>query len=393
MKYIVHLGFSGFPKGMASTQRTFLTFKGLKGAGVNPLIINKISHHQYADNNKVKHFDGIPYVNTACYNSKPASFIKRNINKLSGYFGELRLLVKKKNEISTAILYSTYFLEYPYYFFISRILRFKIVIQYVELFSAIPGRQSFFTKINDHLIDKYIGLFCDGVIAISEHLKDAVKKSSPDTPVFKMPANSDFSIIEAVSASNTGSYLMYCGTIYYEEVIEFLISVFIKLKENNKYEGYLLLVISGDHETNWQKLRSFIKTKSFQEEIIIKSDIPYSDLLSYYKGAELLLIPMRNSLQDIARFPHKIGEYTAAKRPILSTNIGELRFYFKDGVSALLVDSFSIDAYYEKICTTIGSKSKLDEIGYNGYRIGMDNFDYKMQGEKLKEFIDSVHKN
>jgi hypothetical protein len=84
--YVIHLGFSGFPTGLASVQRTLLTFKGLKEAGASPLIINKISHHQYSDNQKVKHFQGIPFVNTAWSNSKPPGFIKRNINKFSGYF-------------------------------------------------------------------------------------------------------------------------------------------------------------------------------------------------------------------------------------------------------------------------------------------------------------------
>lgn len=388
--FIVHLGFSGFPKGMASVQRTFFTFKGLKEAGATPLIINKISHHQYPDNKKVKLFDGIPYVNTSYYNSKPISFLKRNLNKLSGYFGELRLLYKKRYKIDTAILYSTYFLEYPYYYILSRIFGFKIIIQYVEMFSSIPGRNSFFTKINDKLIDRYIYLFCDGIIAISDFLVKHIQSIDPNKPLVKIPPNSDFSKIDLISPLHSGAYLMYCGTIYYEEVIEFTISLFVKLRENNKYTGSLLLIISGEQEKNWEKLRSFIKTISFQQEISIKSNIPYSELIMNYKGAEMLIIPLRNTIQDIARFPHKIGEYTAVKRPILSTNLGELKFYFNDGVSAILADTYSLEAYYDKLSTVLSSMQTLDKIGLEGYNIGLNNFDYRKQGKKLKMFIDNL---
>ena len=388
--YIIHVGFSGFPKGMASVQRTLLTFKGLKLTGLTPLIINKISHHQYSNNNTVRLFDGILYVNTSYLNSKPTSFIKRNFNKVSGYLGELKLLYKKRKKIGTAILYSTYFLEYPYYFVLSKIFGFKLIIQNVEMFSAIPGRRSLFTKINDQLMDRYLGSFCDGIIAISNYLVDHLKKSGSGTPVIKIPANSDFSQIDFIPTLQSEPYLMYCGTIHYEEVIEFIILLFVKLRENNKYSGRLLLIISGNDGQNWDKLRSFIKTLSFQQDIIIKSNISHNELLSTYKGADILMIPLRETVQDIARFPHKIGEYTAAKRPILSTNLGEMKSYFIDGVSAILADNYSLKAYYEKLSVMLASRQLLDEIGLKGYAIGQNNFDYKEQGRILKEFIDNL---
>ena len=375
---------------MASVQRTLLTFKGLRSNGAIPLIINKISHHQYSKSNKVGLFDGILYVNTSYLVSKPDSFIKRNFNKVSGYFGELRFLYKKRYKIGFAILYSTYFLEYPYYFALSKIFGFKLVTQYVEMFSAIPGRRSFFTKINDRLIDRYIGTFCDGIIAISDYLFDHIKKQESGIPVIKIPANSDFSKINSIPALRSGAYLMYCGTIHYEEVIEFIISLFVKLRENCKYNGSLLLVISGDHEQNWNKLRSFINTLSFQQDIIIKSNIQHNELVSTYKGADILIIPLRDTIQDIARFPHKIGEYTAAKRPILSTNLGEMKNYFIDGVSAVLADSYSLEAYYEKLSVVLSFRQLLDEIGLNGYTIGKNNFDYKAQGKMINKFIDDL---
>jgi glycosyltransferase involved in cell wall biosynthesis len=388
--YIIHVGFSGFPKGMASTQRLLLTFKGLKMAGAEPLIINKISHNQYPDKKKVKRFDGIVYINTPYSNSKPASFLKRNINKVSGYIGELKFLFTKRKKIGTAILYSNYFLEYPYYFILSRIFRFKLILQYVEMFSAIPGRNSFFTKINDRLIDRYAGNLSDGVIAISDYLAAHIKKISPGTPVIKIPANSDFAVIDSIAPARTEPYLMYCGTIYYEEVIEFVVSLFTRLQTNSIYGGKLLLIISGNHEANWNKLNAFLKNTNDGNTIIVKSNIPYAELVGHYKGADLLLIPLRNTIQDIARFPHKVGEYTASKRPILSTNLGELKAYFKDGESALLADEFSLEAYYEKIAGLLCRKEQLDSIGNAGNKIGLQYFDYTEQGKALQKFIDQL---
>ena len=388
--YIIHLGFAGFPKGLASVQRTLFTFKGLKIAGANPIIINKISHNYYANNYKVKRYKDIIYVNTSLLNSKPDNFIKRNLNKMSGYVGELKFLFNKRKKIDSAILYSSYFLEYPYYFLLSRIFRFKLLIQYVEMFSVIPGRNTFFTKVNDKLIDKYICSFCDGIIAISSYLEIHIKQLAPSKPLIKIPANNDFEKMYTFPDLYAGNYLMYCGTIYYEEVIEFIIKIFIRLKEENIYTGNLLLVISGDQDQNWERLMCFVKKTAFIKDITIKSNITHDKLMQLYKAADILIIPLRNTIQDIARFPHKIGEYTASKRPILSTNIGELKSYFKDGESAILVDEYSIDAYYKRLSEVLPQKDLLTEIGLEGYKIGIDNFNYKTQGVKLFEFINTL---
>ena len=388
--YTIHLGFSGFPYGMASVQRTKLTFKGLEAAGKKTLIINKISHHQYTHNRKVNRHEGLLYINTAFYNSRPDSFLKRNLNKLSGYFGELALLFKKRKHIETAILYSNYFLEYPYYFLLSKLFGFKIVIQYVEMFSAIPGRNDFFTKINDQLIDKYIGHFCNGIIAISTKLNNHVQKIKPGLPIIQIPANADFEQIAKIAPAKESNYLMYCGTIYYLEVIEFILLLFEKLKENNQYDGKLLLVISGNEEKNQQELSELIKKNPFSEQVIFKKDIDYTELIGNYKSADLLLIPLRNSIQDTARFPHKIAEYTACSRPILSTKTGEIEQTFLDGSSALLAKEYNIDDYYKKISENINDKEKLSKIGHSGHDIGVQIFDYKSQGVALAKFIRNI---
>lgn len=388
--FIIHLGFSGFPYGNASVQRVRLTFKGLKAAGIQTIVINKISHNSQEKEKSINRFEGIPFINTAYLPYRPASFAARNLNKVSGYFGELFFLFKKRKKIHTAILYSNYFFELPYYWLLSKFLGFKIVLQYVEFFSSIPGRNSFFTKINDRFLDNYFYHFCDGIIAISDFLVQHVQKKSPLLPFIKLPAICDFQDLENISAYRNETqppYLMYCGSIYYLEVIEFILSVFENLKRNNIYSGRLILVVSGNHSNNWEQLNVKMKNIPYQKEILIKSSIPYEDLLTLYKSADILLIPLRDTIQDNARFPHKIGEYTASQRPILSTNTGELKYYFVDEVSALLADEYSENSYVEKLTNALKSREHLDSIGKEGNIVGMANFDYLKQGIELKKFI------
>lgn len=393
-KYIIHLGFSGFPKGNASVQRTRLTFKGLKEQGHNCFIINKISHHekQVKFKSKWSRSEGIAYINTALLDYRPDSILTRNLNKVSGYVGEFILLFKYRKKIQTAILYSNYFAELPYYRLLSKMFNFKIVYQYVEFFSKIPGRDSFFTKINDKLIDNYFFKFCHGVICISDYLMEHLRSKDKGIPAIKLPANCDYNALERVKSVQIDPYIMYCGTIYYEEVIVFILDIFENLKENNSYKGNLLLILSGNHDTKWVQLSSRLNSHPYFESIILRKNQPINDILPYYLAADVLLIPLRNTIQDVARFPHKIGEYTASKRPIISTNVGEVKKYFIDGISAILTETYAVEEYAQKLSEALTQKEWLSVVGKKGYEIGIQNFDYRAQSKKLSDFIWLINK-
>ncbi|MGZ4856937.1 MAG: glycosyltransferase, partial [Methanobacteriaceae archaeon] len=377
----------GFPIGNAEVQIIKLNFKSLKLAGFSPLIINKYSINEAKGRKKLNRIDGIPYVYTSYDVNRPNSFVKRNLNKITGLIGEFMLLIKKKRKIHTAILYTPNFLELIYYRTLSKLFGFKLIIQYVEFRSAIDYRLKSIYKFNDWLFDNYFYIFCDGVIAISEFLKEHVNSRSKHTPVLKLPVVSDFGSFSTSSGIKGTDYLMYCGTIAYHEVIEFIINIFTLLKDTKKCPEQLVMVISGQWEPGWTKLNNILELNNYKKDIIVKSNIKYEELISLYSGAEILLIPLRNNIQDVARFPHKIGEYSASKRPILSNNVGELKYYFKDNESALLVEEYTVKAFVEKLTAVLDSKDLLNKFGEAGYQVGIKYFDYKAQADELKRFI------
>ena len=360
-------------------------------AGFSTLIINKTSPDAKNNPGKAGHFEGIPYVYTSVHASRPDKFIPRSLNKISGYVGEFALLKKKRKTIQAAILYTSSFFELVYYRLLSAVFRFKLVIQYVEFRSSIHARKGFFTALNDRLFDNYCHRFCDGIIVISEFLKDHVRSKTDKIQVVKIPAINDFGAKTSMPSVKRQPYLMYCGTIEYLEVIKFILEVFAGLKLQKGYHGRLLLIISGSNVKNWEALRSILDREDYQDLVEIRSNIKHSELLSFYDGADLLMIPLRDSIQDRARFPHKIGEYTASKRPILSTNVGEMRSYFKNGISAILADKYSVDDYIDTLSRYLVS-DELTSIGLSGYQVGMENFHYANYEDVLKGLVNSKPK-
>lgn len=388
--YTIHLGYSGFPQGNAAIQRIRLTFKSLRAAGSNPLIINKASINKTGTLKHVGKYDGIVYVNTSANTLRPDSFIDRNMNKLSGFFSEFILLYKRRKQISAAIFYGASFWELLYYSLLSKLFGFKLAIQYVEYRSSIPSRTELLVRLNDYLFDNYCFFYCDGMIAISEFLKNRSLSKNKKLPLIKVPAITDFDDFAVAPNKENGNYLMYCGGIEYLPVIDFITDLFERLKTDNIYQGNLMLIIGGIKSDHLNILEDRLKNHKFYPNIIIKKNVPHKNIPALYVGADLLLIPLRKTLQDIARFPHKISEYTASKIAILSTDTGEVGYYFKSGTSAILANEYSVDSYYEAVSGYLRSSEKMKEIGENGYEIGMKNFNYKAYSQQLENFLSNI---
>jgi glycosyltransferase involved in cell wall biosynthesis len=182
---------------------------------------------------------------------------------------------------------------------------------------------------------------------------------------------------------------MYCGSIGYLSVIEFVIDLYCKLRELQCYEGNLLLAI-GVEAKNGESSKNLIKKindSGFSDSIILVTNVPHKELVNIYLGAELLLVPLRNGLQDIAGFHHKVGEYCAAGKPIVSTNIGEMKYYFKDGISAILAEEFTLESYLEKLSEVLPLREQLKMIAEEGHNVGEQKLNYLSYGADLKQFI------
>jgi len=133
-----------------------------------------------------------------------------------------------------------------------------------------------------------------------------------------------------------------------------------------------------------------INSSQYSEYIQVRTNVPFDELISMYLHSELLIVPLRNSVSDIAGFHHKIGEYTAAAKPIISSNFGELQYYFKDGFSAILADEYSVDSYFNKLSEVLKNKNNLIQIAAEGHRVGKTYLNYKSYADQLKEFLHNL---
>ena len=208
----------------------------------------------------------------------------------------------------------------------------------------------------------------------------------------KIPAICDFSEFEFQKKVGTDLGLMYCGSIFYLPVIYFIIELYTKLRDSGIYSGDLVFAIGmgGKDQIVFDQLINYINTNPYSKSIQVRANVPFEELISMYLQSELLIVPLRNTIPDIAGFHHKIGEYTAAGKPIISSNFGELQYYFKDGISAILADDYTLDSYFNKLSEVLENKENLISIAAEGHKVGEKYLNYESYADPLKVFLHNL---
>ena len=120
------------------------------------------------------------------------------------------------------------------------------------------------------------------------------------------------------------------------------------------------------------------------------SSLTYEDLIQKYMHASALLIPLTDSVQDKARFPQKISEYLASGNPIITTNYGEVPFYFKNEVNALVASSYDTSEFARKMDFVAKEPDRAVQIGRDGLSTGLRFFDYNSYAGETRKLIVSL---
>jgi glycosyltransferase involved in cell wall biosynthesis len=113
-------------------------------------------------------------------------------------------------------------------------------------------------------------------------------------------------------------------------------------------------------------------------------------LLRLYGDASALLIPLFDDLRSRARFPTKIGEYLAASRPVVTTAVGEVERFFRDGETAFIAPPGDPGAYAAAVIAALDDPAAAAAVGRAGRRLAEKHFEFSRQAPALRAFLDSV---
>ncbi|MBN2820706.1 MAG: glycosyltransferase [Bacteroidales bacterium] len=332
---------------------------------------------------KCGEIDGIKYKTTAPNVFSSHNYLKKVYSRFLGTINEFFYVIKNIREFDSLIIYSCSFSFIVFYSFIFKLFRKNSYLVYFELRSSLDYRSSLLTRINDYFLDNKVFKFVSGVITISESLNNHVRSKSAKTSLIKIPPLVDFDQYDALTRNPDIDYFLYCGSLSYLDVVNFILDSFERLGSDHNTSLYL--VVNG-YNQDIIDLESVLVKRNLASKVKVLSGVDSKELIQLYKNAFALLIPLRPTKQDTSRFPQKVAEYCASKRPIISTRIGEMVEYFDDS-SAFFAEEYDVEMFSQQMQKAIQNSNELEEMGKRSYEIGMKNFNYKNYTTPLLNFM------
>jgi len=235
----------------------------------------------------------------------------------------------------------------------------------------------------------------DGFIVISERLRELVAACASDgATLVKIPIIVDYEYYQGMNCdadSFERPYMLHAATL--NDAKEGILDVFRAFALVHEEHGIPLhfylanrvglssVVRAVDELISEHKLSRFVH---FLET-------PKDETLTVYQcGCDFTVINKTDTEQNRHNFATKIGEFLALGRPIITTGLGEVKYFLEDGVSCLYVDPGSPRQIAEKIALLINNSELCTSIGENGRRIAAERLAADSQAPELKRFLETT---
>jgi glycosyltransferase involved in cell wall biosynthesis len=357
--------------------------KALMSEGLDVTVLCRYGIHGASDGiDKEGYFEGVHYIYCSGTSIRPEGYLKRNFLKFKGLFNEIRFYLEfsRNHSLEGALISTNKFYNVLFYFVLGKIFEISTVIDTVEYWTSNKEIRGW-KRLDKYFYDKFYFRFADSIICISDFLINKVSISKRRN-LIKIPSITDFDKF-TITGNNQlikGKYFLFCGSKAYSDIIDFLVLSF----EILNYEDVKLVLVTENTEI----LINRIKNSPRKDNILVKTNIAYKDLVNLYCYSQALIIPMRNTDQDKARFPHKISEYCAAKRPIITNRVGEISNYFSESNSYLCED-YDKKEYAEAMQKVISDPLKASGIAVQSYETGLTHFNYKSYSKSLANLFNN----
>jgi glycosyltransferase involved in cell wall biosynthesis len=122
-------------------------------------------------------------------------------------------------------------------------------------------------------------------------------------------------------------------------------------------------------------------------EISRLSNLSRREYLRTLGRAEVFLLPRRSGLYSEAAFPNRVPEFLASGGLLVTTAVGDLPRYVRHQQTGLLCPEGDVDAFASALCWVSDHRHEAADIGSKGRRAALEQFDYRVHGERLLKFL------
>lgn len=384
------------PNGLAPTNRLLSLAAGINqnDCDVTILILNPTEKASHINNTElVGAYKGVAYKYLTGTTVLPIG----KFNKFFVFLKGLLKLIKELKKINLdsridAIIISHTWSIYPiavYYLFI-RLKRITYLQERNE-YPFLNRSKNIFRRLDYFLYTKLVLPHFDGLLVITKNLKNYYSQFlNKNALIAVIPMTVEPERFGQLKKDNSHKYIAYCGYLGgNKDGVYDLIKAFSIISK--EFPDYYLYIIGDSKKTEEIVfLQKLAKDKDVIDRIIFTGKVSREDMPALLDKAELLALSRPNSIQAEGGFPTKLGEYLATGNPVVITRVGEVPDFLIDGVNAYLAEPDNVSDFALKLKLALAQKENSVLIGQKGKELAYSVFNYKVQGQRIIEFIHQI---
>lgn len=234
----------------------------------------------------------------------------------------------------------------------------------------------------------------DGMIAISDALMEyAQKHCNESCNIFKVPILVDFPKYDMQdrSAESPTPYIFHSGTLY-EQKDGFLsmLRAFGKVVSQLPFEVKFISTGKPDGTTHEQEIKDIIEEYGLENRVIFTGYLSDEELKEYLSKASFVIINKLTTQQNIYCFSTKLGEYMAASKAILITNVGEAMNWLTHGKDAYIIPPNDIDKLADAMKVMFENPELRAKLGESAHETCRKSFSIEHNAPKFISALRNV---
>jgi len=196
--------------------------------------------------------------------------------------------------------------------------------------SSGKGMHSRFIGFSFKILERFLPLLSDTVSVSSEQLKKlAINFGVKEENISIIPVGADLEQFNPkVDGSKIkeiynikGPLVLYVGQLHGAQYVDLFIKA-ANIVLHKQPQVYFMIVGEGFME---KQLRKLVKELGIEDRVIFTGSVPHSEIPYYISSADVCVAPFRDTKVTRCKSPLKIVEYLASGKPIVASNVGEVR--------------------------------------------------------------------
>lgn len=379
-----------YPNGMASAERALQIAHGFKANGWTPVLapLRKAS----LGNCAASQIEGVDIVDMFSP-AQSSGFLRPSRAGFRLLYCEV-----KKNDYKMVFSLTTTTVMLFKLWFVCRLLGKQLVYDIVEdplgkflnrppkVYSPYYWYETILFII-DGLLCYLIGWrFPSHLAVISHELEKMVKRLRISLHPSYLPILKKISNANHAANPVSGRDICYCGSLSFaKDGIKTMLEAVSILKKNGA--DVRLYLYGKGRKFDLLRMKWLIKRLNIADNVVIAGFVTKEELVNRLESSFALVLPKPDNLQNRYNFATKLIDYLESRRPCILSDVGEVKYFFRDRENALLFQSQDSNQLASALKWLMKNPEKADLIGLNGYATFVAEFDAE---RRIAELLHAV---